>query len=346
MTSPRHSATIASAGSGKTQRIIDRALAAAAKGDRVLITTYTIENRNQIERRISAAVGAIPLNIDILTWYRFVINELCRPYQLSLLGEIGVVGSLNFDGEPFKYAKKTERSFYLDRNNDVYRNRASALALACNDASQGAVINRLAEIYSIIFIDEMQDLAGHDFDLLDVLLKSGIDLHLVGDPRQALYFTDDSIKNKKYKGPEFVSWLKERSDLCELEWLTASHRCCQAILDWADQLFPEYEPSTSLHTEARDADGVFTLPKSKVLAYVAERPDVTILRQQKNTDTLGLPAINVGVSKGCTYSHVVLFGSGPMRAYAEGKLALEDLKQRSRLYVAVTRARYSVAIVV
>jgi DNA helicase II / ATP-dependent DNA helicase PcrA len=340
MTSPRHSATIASAGSGKTQRIIDRALAAAAEGQRVLITTYTIENKNQIERRISGAV-------DILTWYRFVINELCHPYQLSLLGEIGVVGSLNFGGEPFKYARKTERRFYLDRNNDVYRNRASALALACNDSSGGAVINRLASIYSTVFIDEMQDLAGHDFYLLDVLLRSDIEMHLVGDPRQALYFTDDSINNKRYKGPEFVSWLKERPDLCDLEWLTTSHRCCQAILDWADQLFPEYEPSISLHTtEARDTDGVFTLPKSKVLAYVAERPDVTILRQQKNTHTLGLPAINVGVSKGCTYSHVVLFGSGPMRDYAEGKLALESLKQRSRLYVAVTRARYSVAIVV
>src|SRR5437588_3136040 len=103
MTLPRHKATIASAGSGKTQTIIDRALAAGVEGRRVLITTYTIENRNQIERRVAAALGAVPPNVDILTWYRFVINELCHPYQLSFLGEIGVVGSLNFAGKPNLY---------------------------------------------------------------------------------------------------------------------------------------------------------------------------------------------------------------------------------------------------
>jgi DNA helicase-2/ATP-dependent DNA helicase PcrA len=312
---------------------------------RVLITTYTIENRNQIERRIGAAAGAVPANIDILTWYRFVINELCHPYQLSFMGAIGVLGALNFGGTPSRYAKKTEPRFYIDASGDIYRNRLSALALVCNAKSGGKVLDRLASIYSEIFIDEMQDLAGHDFDLLDTMLGSPIDLHLVGDPRQALYFTDDSMKNKKYKGPQFVAWLEERADVCELEWMTHSHRCCQAILDWADQLFPEYEPSSSLRPESHDGDGVRVLPRTEVLEYVASHEDVTVLRQQKNTDTMGLSAVNIGVSKGSTYSHVVLFGSGPMTKYAKGELAVEELKQRSRLYVAVTRARFGVAIV-
>lgn len=211
MTSPRRSATIACAGSGKTHRLVEGALAAAESGERVLITTFTIENRNEIARRVSAEVGAIPPNVDIDTWYRFVINELIRPYQLSLLGEIGIVGSLNFDGKPFKYAKKTERRFFLDSHGDVYRDRVAALAVECNRASEGAVLDRLASIYAGIYIDEMQDLAGHDFDLLDLLLTTPVDLYLVGDPRQALYFTDDSLKNKKYKGPGFVKWLEERT---------------------------------------------------------------------------------------------------------------------------------------
>lgn len=83
-----------------------------------------------------------------------------------------------------------------------------------------------------------------------------------------------------------------------------------------------------------------------MLGFVAGRQDVVVLRQQKNTDTLGLAAINIGVSKGLTFPHVVIFGSGPMAAYARGELALEGLKQRSRLYVAVTRARFMAAIVV
>ncbi len=347
MTSPRHTAVIGAAGSGKTQQIIDRALAAAAQGRRVLITTYTIENRAQLERRIAAAAGTVPAEIDILTWYRFVINELCHPYQLAFLGKVGVVGSLNFGGEPFRYAKKTERQYYLDAHGDVYKDRASALALQCNEASAGQVVARLSSIYSGIFIDEMQDLAGHDFDLLDALLQSSVNLYLVGDPRQALYFTDDSLKNKKYKGPQFVSWLEERSSFCWLEWLTESHRCSQPILDWADQLFPEYEQSVSTHEVTHPGDGVFTLARDKVHSYLAEfGHEVTILRQQKNTDTMGLPAINIGVSKGSTYARVLLFGSGPMVKFVLGEIPLDQLKQRNRLYVAVTRARRSVAIVV
>lgn len=209
------------------------------------------------------------------------------------------------------------------------------------------MVQRLEAIYSMILIDEMQDLSGHDFDLLDTLLQSNISLYLVGDPRQSLYFTDHSSKNAKYKGPRFVSWLDERAKLCALETLTTSHRCSQPILDWADALFPEYPKTTSLRQDAHSSHGVFIISRSQVLAYIAERGDeVTILRRQKNTDTMGLPAINIGVSKGSTYPHVLLFGSGPMTKYVQGDLALEDFKERSRLYVAVTRARYTVAIVV
>lgn len=279
---------------------------AASSGHRVLVTTYTVENRNQLHRRISERFGAIPPNIDVITWYQLVINELCRPYQRSVLGEIGVPGSLNFSGRPLPYAKKTERRFYMDKGGDLYRNRVSAFALRCDEASGGAAITRLGEIYSHIFIDEMQDLAGHDFEILDRLLRSEMSVFLVGDPRQCLYFTDDSVNNKKYKGPRFVDWLKERSEVCSIEWLTESHRCCQAILEWADKLFPEFNSSSSLHGESRPSDGVHLISRQALRGYLAERENVIVLRPQKNTDTMGLPAVNIGVSKGSTYDHVVL----------------------------------------
>lgn len=347
MSSPRHTALIGSAGSGKTQRLLDQALASAASGRRVAITTYTIENRNQLERRIAEAVGTVPPNIDILTWYGFLLHELCRPYQLAFVGDVGVVASVNFKGDPFQYAKKTERRYYLDGHGNVYSDRLSALALACEAASEGCVTRRLASIWDGIYVDEMQDLAGHDFDLLDMLLASPVEVHMVGDPRQHLYAADDSMKNRKYKGPRFVAWLEERADRCAIEWLTDSHRCCQPILDWADALFPQYEPSTSLRDVIDETDGVFVIPRDEVYAYIKRfGAEVTVLRQQRNTDTMGLPSINIGVVKGATYERVVLFGSGPMAKYARGELAVEELRQRSRLYVAVTRARRSVVIVI
>jgi DNA helicase-2/ATP-dependent DNA helicase PcrA len=345
MTSPRKTAIIASAGSGKTQTIIDRALAAADEGGRVLITTFTIQNRNQIQRRISATVGCVPPNIDILTWYTFLIHEMCRPYQLSFLGQIGIVRALDFSADPPRYAKKTTRQYYLDSKGDIYKDRVAALALVCNERSDGKVTDRLSSLYTDILIDEMQDLAGHDFELLDLLLASPINLGVVGDPRQSLYFTDDSVKNKKYKGPRFVTWLEERKENCVTERMAHSHRCSQAILDWADLLFPEYGASTSTHGDPRGQEGVVLITRAQVEAYMSTH-EATALRLQITTNTMGLPAINIGVSKGLTFDHVVIFGSKTMSQYALGKLPLESLKSRSKLYVAVTRARFSAAIVV
>jgi DNA helicase-2/ATP-dependent DNA helicase PcrA len=348
MTSPRHTATIASAGSGKTGEIVERALLAAAEGGRVLVTTYTNENHNELERRIAEAAGSVPAAIEIRTWYSFVISELCRPYQSSCLGRVNHVGSMaGFDVRPHPRARKTSATYYMTKPGDLFSDRVTAFALMCQEASDGAVLERLEQIYSHIFIDEMQDLAGHDFDLLVLLFNSRIVLHLVGDPRQSLFFTDRGNKNRKFKGAEFVAFLKAQENLCEATSMAQSHRCHQAILDWADKLFPEYQESRSLRTDSTGHDGVFFLSRDEVAAYV-ETYDPVVLRQEIRTPTEGLQAINFGVSKGSTHPRVLIFGSKPMAQYARGEIGHADLTAtaRSKLYVAVTRAQYSAAIVV
>ena len=54
--------------------------------------------------------------------------------------------------------------------------------------------------------------------------------------------------------------------------------------------------------------------------------------------------MNIGVAKGSTFDRVLIFPTNPMRQFLD-----EDpskLKAPERLYVAVTRARHSVAFVV
>jgi len=59
---------------------------------------------------------------------------------------------------------------------------------------------------------------------------------------------------------------------------------------------------------------------------------------------MNYPAINIGVSKGRTYDRVLIFPTKPMKIYLKTK----DIKKAgdiSKLYVAITRARFSVAFV-
>ena len=55
--------------------------------------------------------------------------------------------------------------------------------------------------------------------------------------------------------------------------------------------------------------------------------------------------MNIGVAKGGTHDRIIIFPTKPMLGYLEDGDA-SKLKSPEKLYVAVTRARFSVAFVV
>lgn len=342
MPSCSNRAVIAAAGARKTQGIIDAAL--SDPGARVLITTFTNQNLNQIRARIQARVGVIPPNITTAGWFSFLLAHGVRPYQSAVFQAAGTVGGLNFVGKRPFYAKAQTRHYFLDSNTDVYRDGVADLVCKIDAASGGRVVRRLEQIYDHIFIDEVQDLVGYDLDLLDRLFKARIAVTIVGDPRQFTYSTSNAPKNKKYRGAGFIDWLNERSDICVQEHRNESHRCQQEICEFASVLFPNFPALTAGHNDATGHDGIHQVSRFEVLDYYEQhRPQV--LRWNKKSNTQGLPAINIGVSKGSTYDRVLVFPTSPMREYLEhrdpSKLATPEM-----LYVAVTRARHSVAFVV
>ena len=142
-----------------------------------------------------------------------------------------------------------------------------------------------------------------------------------------------------------ADWFSERSGVCTMDSRALSYRCNQAICDFADAIFPEMPPTKSINVTATAHDGIFRISPAEIPAYVAQYQPLTVLRHDKNTDTAGLPAMNFGVAKGRTFDRVMIFPTRPMIQYLHD-LDPTALKEREKLYVAVTRARYSVAFVV
>jgi hypothetical protein len=344
MPSPDNRAVIAAAGSRKTQLVIDAALAAPIKR-RVLITTYTRYNCDQIRRRLHAVNGCIPPNVSIMPWFTFLMNQAARPYQSALTGRIDYAKSLNFEGKHrIGIPKSKPLQYYFDGNANFYRDGVAEFAFRANWATGGRVVRRLELLYHEVYIDEMQDLAGYDLELLDLLFGSKIQITAVGDPRQHTYSTNRSSKNKQYRGYAMVDWLRQRSGVCAIETRRESWRCNQEICDWADALYPELPATSSRNQDRTGHDGVFRLSRDDVLLYV-EKYRPTILRWNRSFDTLGLSAMNIGVSKGSTYDRVLIFPTQPMLQYMKsGDPA--GLRAPEHLYVAVTRARHSVAFIV
>jgi ATP-dependent exoDNAse (exonuclease V) beta subunit len=341
MPSPNKVVVIAAAGSRKTEHVVVEALKVSE--GRVLIATYTDYNKRQILERIKMKVGVVPDNIEVVGWFSFLLSHGARPYQSFITGEAGYMTGFNFVGEHAPYVTKSSLEYFFDDSRNIYRNGVSDFVCMVDDATQGLTMRRLESIYSHIFIDEIQDLVGFDLDLLDKLLDTSINIALVGDPRQHTFETSTVSRNRKYKKVGQLDWFEERREKCSMETRVENYRCNQAICDFADSIFPDLPKSISKNEEVTGHDGVFAVKESAVLQYI-DKYSPQVLRYNMVRDTMGLPAMNIGVSKGGTFDRVLIFPTKAMAAFFEDGDATK-LTARESLYVAVTRARYSVAFV-
>lgn len=271
-----------------------------------------------------------------------------RPYQNFLYADRRISNIHFAEGKSTRYVSRNNIGrYYLRQGRSIYTDKIADFACRCNDASGGLVARRLSEIYDLMLIDESQDLAGYDFEVLEMLLGSLSRVAIVGDCRQSTYFTNCSPKNKKFKGYNilqlFGHW--EQSGLCRLTQRTDCYRCNQAICDFADALYPELKRTTSMTKEVTGHDGVFVVPSATVLKYYSIFQPV-VLRDSVRTSTANLPARNFGFVKGKTFDRVLVFPNGPIRKYLlAGQGTPLAPRTRAGLYVAITRAKHSVAFV-
>lgn len=336
---------IAAAGSGKTHRLIEEALADPSA--RVLITTYTRENLAEIEARLWKAAGGQPHNVSVATWYEFLLRDGVKPYQ-SYMTEILTIRSINFVTDPSvtRYIKKSDFSkYYLDKNSNVYSDVVSDLVCALNVASGGRVVKRIESLYEVILIDEMQDLAGWDLELATLLMKSGSRVLMVGDPRQAVYATNRSNKNNSFRGANIVGWVdrRVRAGDCTTTTLSRSSRCNQLICDFADGLYPGLPTTTSSNSDFVEAMGVHLVHIDDVEDYRARYAPQALRWSKANRDA-GPNALNFGEVKGREFDRVLIFPTPNITAYVENATSLSD-SITSKFYVGVTRAKHSVGIV-
>lgn len=336
-------AILAAAGSRKTQTIVETALNAGP--GRILVVTYTSENQRIITDRLEREAGVIPENVQVMGWFSFLIGQCARPYQRALTGEPFWIAGLNFKGRRGRFAKKSQLGYFFDKDRQFYRDGVSDFVVSLDAKVGGAVIRRLESVYSHILVDEIQDLVGYDLDVLDRLMNSRLGILLVGDPRQHTYSTNLGPRNKKYHGVGLFEWLKERAELCKIEERTTSFRCCQAICDFADAIYPGLPATKSVNVPGTGHDGVVQVLKSDLAAYTVKYGPMAVLRYDKKSDTCGLQATNIGLSKGSTSDRVIVFPTKPMINYLRDHDPTA-LRSPEKLYVAVTRARFSVAFAV
>lgn len=342
---------LAVAGGRKTQQIAERVARTATNGsDRCLVLTFTTNGQRELESRITS-VGETLKAPEVAGWYSFLINHIVRPYLPAVFGGVRITG-LHFVESSKDIPKRAGgASWYLDASGRAYSNRLGILANKVLKETSNAPIRRLTGIYDSILIDEIQDLGGNDLEVLDRLMRSEIDVCLVGDVRQSVLSTSRSDKkHTQYKYASMSEWFRrqESMGLCKIIESNTTWRSNPKIAEFSDLIHDSqlnFFSTESLNSEVTDHDGVFVLSESELDVYV-ELYSPTILRNDaRRSSPAGSEVFTFKACKGITRDRVVILATDPIV-----KLLTKDksLAQTSAcaMYVAVTRARSSVAIVV
>lgn len=367
----KNKVVFASAGNGKTYDLCRQAIELAKTANKeILMISYTNEGKNSIENEYRKQnSGIIDKKVVIKTWYSFILSEFIKPYQCKL--------SLNFkhfkdeyefkfppnhiksiafysDEKPQKWYNGGHVQYYLNGAKDLYKDNVTALAIKCLNDSGRAVIKRLEDIYSHIFIDELQDYAGWDLEIFKSLFYSNINVICVGDYKQATFRTNNSSKNKKFRDDKIRVFFKEleKVNLCEISYSNETRRFNKEICSFINRIFNEEEsnviPNKKLKNNEEENTGIYII-ENKYMKEYCDYYNPTILRYDRRSKINfghSCNVLNYGNSKGCTFDRVVIIPVSTVLPFIIQQAEISSKQTRSKFYVACTRARHSVVFVV
>lgn len=362
---------LASAGAGKTHRIVTESIGHIESGGKILVITYTENNQDEIANKFKQLRGRSHNNFDVKGLFTFLLEDIIRPYQSCIFQDR--IETINFNvSDPHKANGRTipgrkeiqDDGFYnpiyylTSCNTKAHTTYLAKLAERVIKASKGKPIARLEEIYTHIYIDEVQDLIGWDYYVLKEIAKSSkLDLTCVGDFRQTIYDTSTAQKQPK-TSQQKLDWFNNKMNF-QYEPMNVSRRSIQCICDIADRVHvdEDYKRTESLvertPTRFQQHTGVFVVRKSEAGLYI-EKFNPTLLRHSvssgKEFNQPGLIKMNFGKSKGLSFNRIIVLPTQPYLNYLMGKANPfgqgKTESSKNKLYVAMTRARYSLSFII
>src|SRR5680860_1432399 len=138
---------LAVAGGRKTQSIIDACANSGTDAERILTITYTLTGQRELGERLSRRFSPQPPP-QTIGWWTFLMRHWVRPYLPRRFAGTRLQG-FNFNGRPGRFAAGKPR--YLDSEGRVYGASLAQLAFEVNEASDGAVIDRLSGLFGHIY---------------------------------------------------------------------------------------------------------------------------------------------------------------------------------------------------
>ena len=325
---------LAVAGSGKTTHIVNQ----LNLEKRSLVITYTNNNFRNLRENILCKFGHFPSNIKLMTYFSFLYSFCYRPFLSLKLKAKGI----NYERNPNRFASQfikgtsqINKSYFVDQCARLYGNRIAKL-LEIQDVFPDINL-RLTKYFDNLFIDEVQDFAGHDFNLLRSIALTEIDMIFVGDFYQHTYDTsrDGNVNGSLHDDfDKYVNFFIQIGFAIDEESLKNSYRCSSSVCKFIrDHLGIE------IYSNRTDDTQIFILDDQEQadIFYQDDRIVKLFYREHLKYDCLSR---NWGESKGENkyYDVCVVLNQNTAEQFKANKLHKLPHQTKNKLYVACSRA--------
>lgn len=313
------------AGSGKTSFIIN----SLSPNESALILTYTINNSKNIKQRILQKWGYIPDQIRVMTYFTFLYSFCFKPllgHQLKTKGLIFEPGDT--------YAVGDAR--YISSGRRLFSNRLAKLFEV--KSIEKEINQRITKYYKNLYIDEVQDFAGHDFNFLKSIANAPINVIMVGDFFQHTFDTsrDGTVNKSLYDCiSKYQAQFSKMGLDVDRSTLSKSYRCSQEVCD-----FIKTNLGIMIESHREDSTSVRIVKNETDANAVIEDSTTVKLFYQKHY-VHGCYSRNWGDCKGENhYHHVcVVLSHNQYNLFRRKKQISTSQQTLNKLYVACSRAK-------
>ncbi len=326
---------LAVAGSGKTTELINK----IDFNDRTIIITYTENNYNNIKNKIINKYKEVPKNVRIYTYFSFLYKFCFAPLKKNLY-----VRGMEYNHIKNLYASSKNLDYYMNMyNRKMYHSR---LAKLCNEKLINDIQERLEKYFDNIYVDEIQDFSGHDFNLLINIIKCKCNIFLVGDYYQHTYDTsrDGNVNKNLYN--DYEGYIKKfKTAIPEIvidnSSFLKSKRCSKEVCQFIKQNLGIDIESYNNHTSI-----VKKLNNELEIKNIINDNAIVKLFYQNNKKYEIINTDNWGNSKGETYKDVcIVLNEKSYNLFINSKLVSLPPITKNKLYVACSRPTHNLYII-
>lgn len=322
------------AGSGKTTHIINK----LNLDRRFLLVTYTNNNVANLRSGIIRKFGYFPDNIKLYSYYSFLYSFCYKPFLYMRFPVKGI----NYEPNPNKYIKKSQLAHYVDPSQRLYSARIAKLIIETGEVDK--LIDRITKYFDFMFIDEIQDFAGNDFNLLKHLVRANVNHLYVGDFFQHTFDTGrDGRTNATLHDvyAKYISSFTKMGLAVDTLTLNKSHRCGPSICEYISNNL-----GINIESHRSDVTPINIISDLNIAAQIFHDPEIVKLFFSQHY-RYNCFSKNWGECKGeDKYSDVcVVINNTTMTHLRSGRLEQLPSTTKNKLYVALSRTKNKLYLV-